>query len=624
MRVCIACLAVLVAAAHAVAENVVFPADAGLVDVTRAPYHMKGDGRTDNTAALRRAFEDLRGSNRTLYFPNGTYLVGDRVNISGDKPSQPHSPHRFLHLQGQSEAGVVLRLKDNAPGYDDPDRPKTFISLYEGKSTGDVMHSYVRNLTVDVGRGNPGAAALRFMTNNSGAMYDVTLRSTDPDGRGAIGLDLRQNQNGPGLIKRVTVEGFDTGIQTANTFSLVFEHITLTGQRRVGFDTGNARLTMRGLDSRSPVPALVGSKHTQLTLIDADLAATGRSPEAAIVAAGPKIFLRNIKTNGYAHAVRASDGTFVDGPIDEWYEGKGQALFGADPRTLRLPVLETPEVPWETNLADWVRVEPGKDGLGRALDRAADEGKTTVYLPKLDKNAGTYVVTRPVHVRGSVHRIIGMENILWVDETVPAGEAVFVFGDDLHGPVVVERFFNILKHGGWKGLYDRYLFETRSPHPVVVRNLGHGACLHKKPAPGKVWFIEDMAGGRQCLVGRGERCWARQYNPESPELTMCEVDGGQMWILGMKTEGRSGHIVARGGAQVELLGGVSYQSWKKQPLDPPMFTVVDAKASFTFGFYHWNLPFTTIVEETVGGTTRRLPRKDLVHYHLPVYRAGRP
>lgn len=92
----------------------------------------------------------------------------------------------------------------------------------------------------------------------------------------------------------------------------------------------------------------------------------------------------------------------------------------------------------------------------------------------------------------------------------------------------------------------------------------------------------------------------------------------------MKTEGRSGHIVARGGAQVELLGGVSYQSWKKQPLDPPMFTVVDAKASFTFGFYHWNLPFTTIVEETVGGTTRRLPRKDLVHYHLPVYRAGRP
>ena len=100
-----------------------------------------------------------------------------------------------------------------------------------------------------------------------------------------------------------------------------------------------------------------------------------------------------------------------------------------------------------------------------------------------------------------------------------------------------------------------------------------------------------------------------------------------MWILGLKTEGRSRHIVARGGAKVELLGGVAYQSWSKQPLDPPMFTVEDADASFTFGFYHWNMPFTTIVEETVRGRTRRLLRKDLVHYHLPVYAArgsGKP
>jgi hypothetical protein len=158
---------------------------------------------------------------------------------------------------------------------------------------------------------------------------------------------------------------------------------------------------------------------------------------------------------------------------------------------------------------------------------------------------------------------------------------------------------------------------------VVIRNLAHGACLHKKPAPGKTWFVEDMAGGRRAQFGPGEKAWMRQYNPESPDLDMCEVDGGQVWILGMKTEGRSRHIVATGGAKVELLGGASYQSWKNQPLDPPMFTVVNSDASFTFGFYHYNLPFTTIVEETVGGETRTLPRKDLAEYHLPVYRAGR-
>jgi hypothetical protein len=123
-------------------------------------------------------------------------------------------------------------------------------------------------------------------------------------------------------------------------------------------------------------------------------------------------------------------------------------------------------------------------------------------------------------------------------------------------------------------------------------------------------------------IGPGEKCWARQFNPESPEKDMVDVDGGQLWVLGLKTEGRSRHIVARNGAKVELLGGVSYQSWGKQRLDPPMFTVVDSDASFTFGFYHWKLPFTTIVEETVGGTTRSLPRKGLAGYHLPLYRAG--
>ena len=103
---------------------------------------------------------------------------------------------------------------------------------------------------------------------------------------------------------------------------------------------------------------------------------------------------------------------------------------------------------------------------------------------------------------------------------------------------------------------------------------------------------------------------------------MIVVDGGQLWILGLKTEGRARHIIARNGARVELLGGVSYQSWGNQPIDPPMFTVINSDASFTFGFYHWNLPFTTIVEETVGSETRTLLRRDLTNYHLPLYRAS--
>jgi hypothetical protein len=55
-----------------------------------------------------------------------------------------------------------------------------------------------------------------------------------------------------------------------------------------------------------------------------------------------------------------------------------------------------------------------------------------------------------------------------------------------------------------------------------------------------------------------------------------------------------------------------------------MFTVIDSEASFTFGFYHWQHPFTTIVEETEGAETKKLLRKDLINYHLPLYRAFGP
>jgi hypothetical protein len=603
-------------------EDIVFPTDANLVDVTQPPYNMKGDGKTDNTSALQKAFIDNRGTSRTLYFPNGTYLLSDRVNISGDQKSKPHSPHRFLNIQGQSRDGTIIKLKADSPGFDNPRKPKTFISLYEGKSTGDVMHSYIRNITVEVGPGNPGAAALRFMTNNSGAMYDVLIRSTDPDKRGAIGLDLRQGQNGPGLIKRVTVDGFDYGIETANTFSLVFEDITTVHSRKAGFNAGNSRLTIANFQHSARCPAFRSAKHTQLTLIGGRFDGKGCDASALTVSADPKTFLRDVTVTGYAHTVRADDGTFVDGNIDEWYQGKGESLFGNDPTTLRLPIKPTPEIPWETDLSKWVKVDPGNDTLQAALDTAAEAGHTTVYFPKLDKNEGKYVLTQPVRIHGSVNRVIGMENILWLDEAIPPGQAAIIFDKDLGGPVVFERFFNILKNGSWKGLMDRFVFENHSPHPVVIRNVGQGAGKHKKPAPGKEWFIEDVAGARQCLIGPGESCWARQYDPESPDIVMIEVDGGSMWILGLKTEGRSTHIIARNGAKVELLGGVSYQSWRKQELDPPMFIVEDSAASFTFGFYHWNKPFTTIVSETIKGTHRTLLRDDLAQYHLPAYRAG--
>jgi len=622
MKRCLVLIVLLAMAGMASAEDIIFPPDAGIVDV-KAVYGAKGDGVTDDTAAIQKAIDEVKGIPDALYFPNGTYLVSNSVGIFNGKA---HSRDRFLTYQGQSEAGTVIRLKDNCPGFGDSSKPKIVFSVYEGQGTGDVMHSYVRNLTVDVGRGNPGAVGLRFMSNNSGAMYHVTVRSSDPKGAGRLGLDMRQGQNGPCLIQHVTVIGFDHGVETGDTFSLVFEHLTLKNQNVLGLFNANGRVTLRDLKSVNSVPA-VRNKWESLTLVEADLTGGGKD-NTAILNESPKCFVRDIRQDGYGHLLKDAAGKVHDGAsLDKWFEGKATALFPCEMKTLHLPIKETPDVPWEADLAKWVKVDWSKagedvgDALQGAIDRAAKEGKTTIYFPRRPCTYDYPKFTRPIRVHGSINRILGMSNI--VDIADPSGQlqsgekAVFTFEDLTSPAVVVERFFLL---GGWKGPRKAYMFDNKSGKALVLRNMGMSGLI-KKPTPGGECYIEDLPVSG-LFIGPGEKCWARQYNPESPEATMIEVDGGQLWILGLKTEGRARHIVARSGARVELLGGVSYQSWDKQPIDPPMFTVTNSDASFTFGFYHWNSPFTNIVEETVGSETRTLPRKDLANYHLPLYRAS--
>jgi len=607
------------------AESIVFPEDAGVIDI-KSKYGAKGDGVTDDTAAIQKAIDENKGIPETLYFPNGRYLISDSVGIFNAKS---HSRDRFLSIQGQSEEGTVIRLKDSCAGFGDAAKPKIVFSCYQGQGTGDVMHTYVRNLTVDVGSGNHGAVGLRFMSNNTGAMYHVTIKSTDPQGAGKLGLDLRQGQIGPCLIKHVSVIGFDQGVETGDTFSLVFEHLTLKSQRVLGFHNLNARTTLRGLKSKNNVTALKNSKGGELTLIEANLSEGGKD-ESAIVNESRACFVRDIQQTGYANLLRDASGKTHQGTmLDEWFEGKANTLFAAEPKSLRLPIKETPEIPWETDLSKWVKVQWTKSGedisgaLQAAIDKAAGDGGTTIYFPRHPRTYEYPKLTKPVRVHGTVNRILGMNNILDVADpsgVFKAGEAAFTFENMNGNAVVVEQFFLL---GGWKSPDDVIMFENKSGKALVVQNVAHNSTT-KKPSTSGEFFLEDVAPGRAATlkIGSGEKCWARQFNPETPQADMIEVDGGHLWVLGLKTEGRTRHIVAKNGAKVELLGGVSYQSWGKQPLDPSMFTVIDSEASFTFGFYSYKDPFTTVVTETFGGECKTLLRKELPGF-MPLYRSSK-
>ena len=589
------------------ADSIVFPVAAGAINV-KTQFGAKGDGVTDDTAAIQTAIDETKGKPNTLYFPDGVYLLSDRVGMVGGKA---HSSDRFLAYQGQSEQGTILKVMDNCPAFQNAAQPREVFSVYNGGSTGDCMHAYFNDMTVDTGTGNAGASGVRFFSNNTGGMRHVTIKSSDPKRVGGTGLDLTQGQIGPAFIKNVTVIGFDTAIAMDSAFSMVFEHITLMHQNKLGISC-MPRIAMRGLLSDNSVPVIrMASGWATLALVDSTF--KGGSPDVAAILSNdkPAVYLRNVKQSGYAALVKDSKGKLINLPgVAEWSEN-GIGAFGQMGAGLMLPVKETPDIPWETDMAKWEMVASGADtaGVQKSFDNAAKDKKTTVCFP----SGQSVKLDGPIRVRGSVSRIVGMESI--VDISDPSGvfkgnQAVFTFEELTSEALVVERFFIL---GGWKCPGYIKLFENKTNKRFVMRNMGHNGAA-RIPGGGGEFYIEDVSPGRNgtLLVGKGENVWLRQFNPESPDLTMVEVDGGTVWWLGLKTEGSTTHVSATNGARVEILGGASYQSWDDQKFDPPMFKSINSDVFYSIGFYWHSLPFSTIVEETRGGKTQTLPKEQLL------------
>lgn len=590
------------------AENIIFPPDSGIIDVTAAPYNAKGDGVADDTKAIQAALNDYPAKGAIIYLPNGTYRISNTLKWGKDQ--------RLTVLQGQSRAGTVIHLKDACPGFTDPASPKEMV--WTGGKPAQRFRNAIRNCTWDTGKGNPGAIGVRFDASNVGCLRDVDIRSGD--GTGVIGLDMAYADDfGPCFAKNVSVTGFDTGVATKyGVNGIVFENVTLRGQRQIGWHNNGEPITVRGLVSENAVTVIRQDQWGGMfTLIDSKFTGTGGASELpAIHLASGGMFVRNVTVSGYAAAITKDAKTgaeTVPGPlVGEWASAK---MPDSGPKTLGLPVKETPDVPWD-DPKDWAVITrygakmDGQSDDADALQQAIDSGKTTVCLPR-----GEVTIEKPVILRGKVRRLIGCEAFLKFPTPMTGATGIFTVGESTEPVLVVERIACFF----WDNKADINFIDNPTKRTLVLREIGDvDDTSDRHPngrgtvysGPGEL-FVEDVTGRFHLMPGT--RAWMRYVNPETNQdhrNTRLDAQwhlinaGGQLWILGIKTEGPGPVIITRAGGRTELLGGLMYSSGGARTQDQPAFIFEDSQGSISITEANFsNNAYKTLIQVKKRGQT---------------------
>ncbi len=111
----------------------------------------KGDGHTDDTAALQNAI----ANHRAIYFPSGFYLVHDTLELRADTV-----------LIGLHPAATQIILPDNTPAFAGTGTPKALLEAPQGGS----------NIVIGIGLytsgNNPRAPSRRHFPESRRTKFD--------------------------------------------------------------------------------------------------------------------------------------------------------------------------------------------------------------------------------------------------------------------------------------------------------------------------------------------------------------------------------------------------------------------------------------------------------------------
>ncbi len=562
-------------------ENVLFPSDAGVVNVCEPPYEADSSGESDATDAIQQALIDHASSNAIIYMPNGTYLVSDTLTWL--------SPWKRTILQGQSQEATIIKLQDNATGYDDPDNPRPVI--YTGGRPAQRFRNAIRNLTVDVGASNPGAIGIQFNASNQGCIRKVTISAES--GSGHIGLDMSYTQEiGPLLVKNLTVDGFMTGIKTGFLMnSMTFEHITLKNQTTHGIYNDRNLLSIRKLHSTNSVPAVVNADTSgHVILIDSRCDAESETSDTAAIVNHGVLYARNCKITGYADAIHNFTGTetgISTDTITEFVSHARCSLFESNATDFKVHIRETPEPVWD-DTSQWVSpTHYGADASGNsdassAFEQAITSGKTTLYLPN-----GKYRIDSEVEISGNIRRIIGCEANL-------QGDGTLKITDGEYDTLWIERL---------DGSYHDTKILHASSRTLVMKDM---IDVEYDAENAGDLYMEDVCSGPHIFIN--QNVWARQLNNET-DTTKITNNGGSVWILGLKTE-KNGTVLRNvNNATTEILGGELYPSSEVPP--EPAFINENSQIRISISETLYKGHYLDIIKDIQGDSIRTMATTQL-------------
>jgi hypothetical protein len=628
------------------------------VFVDAAEFGATPGGRIDATAALQAAISATVGfhpgvdghsinvTNKVLLLRPGAFSVSD--TLSGQDIRGMFQC--YMSLQGSGASVTSIVLSDHSLKFASASNPRAIVfaasckdaASYAPGNGESAFKNGVFDLTIDVGQGNPGAVALDFIGNNKASIMRVKL--VGHRNSGVVGLSLIRPYVGPMLVKSLSVQGFQVGINISNPqCSVTMVNIYLTGQTFAGLVNSQNVLSvekLRSEQSTAAIPALLlTSAHSGqcpnkgmnvpqglTSIIDARMVANiSESSSSMHVPQSPAIKIscgsfygRSLSSVGYSEAVELpnySSDVGTTGPVprlektvDEYvYPAQNvTALFVPVGKSLRLPIHNTPEndtALFSGGVMDWASVcdtrfgAPPTCGNGfrgddtEWIDRALNSGSRVVFFP-----AKSFRVTRTIVIRSTaLAEMVGMESTIQSVGRfflpINGTEVPSVFRLELSAPVLTIRQ---LSHEtrGWgcpPPLWCRAIFvEHASASTLVLRHLLHNGVVSRPSLTGEPLgdlFAEDVCCGAFNL-SLPQRAWLRQLNIEQQTVHLSVSGGARVWVLGMKTEQAGGEQISVDGTNsaVEVLGAF-FMPFKgmQNSSEPAAISVTrGARASFSF------------------------------------------